>query len=68
MFSWFCVRDAWKQLGDMNQETAMAAYVEEMKKVAQKVERRDLSKSSPNQFPSQLIVFLFYNVLMIYYR
>ncbi|XP_057214314.1 acyl-CoA-binding domain-containing protein 4 isoform X2 [Triplophysa rosa] len=29
--------DAWKQLGDTNQETAMGAYVEEMKKVAQEV-------------------------------
>ncbi|XP_073684423.1 acyl-CoA-binding domain-containing protein 4 isoform X2 [Garra rufa] len=29
--------DAWIQLGDMSQEKAMAAYVDEMKKVAQKV-------------------------------
>lgn len=29
--------DAWNQLGDMNQETAMGAYVDEMKKVAQEV-------------------------------
>lgn len=29
--------DAWSRLGEMSQETAMAAYVEEMKKVAQEV-------------------------------
>ncbi|XP_067225584.1 acyl-CoA-binding domain-containing protein 4 isoform X4 [Chanodichthys erythropterus] len=29
--------DAWNQLGDMNRESAMAAYVDEMKKVAQEV-------------------------------
>lgn len=32
-----CVRDAWSQLGDMSSERAMAAYVDEMKKVAQEV-------------------------------
>ncbi|XP_042607848.1 acyl-CoA-binding domain-containing protein 4 isoform X1 [Cyprinus carpio] len=29
--------DAWNQLGDMSRESAMAAYVDEMKKVAQEV-------------------------------
>ncbi|XP_012688876.1 acyl-CoA-binding domain-containing protein 4 [Clupea harengus] len=29
--------DAWNRLGDMNSETAMASYVDEMKKVAQEV-------------------------------
>ncbi|XP_027033572.2 acyl-CoA-binding domain-containing protein 4 isoform X1 [Tachysurus fulvidraco] len=29
--------DAWNRLGDMSRETAMAAYVDEMKKVAQEV-------------------------------
>lgn len=32
-----CVRDAWNQLGKMSSESAMAAYVDEMKKVAQEV-------------------------------
>lgn len=32
-----CVRDAWSRLGDMSSERAMAAYVDEMKKVAQEV-------------------------------
>lgn len=36
-FFWSCVRDAWNQLGDMSRESAMAAYVDEMKKVAQEV-------------------------------
>lgn len=30
-------RDAWNRLGDMSCESAMAAYVDEMKKVAQEV-------------------------------
>lgn len=30
-------RDAWNRLGDMSRESAMAAYVDEMKKVAQEV-------------------------------
>lgn len=38
IFFWSCVRDAWNQLGDMSRENAMAAYVDEMKKVAQEVE------------------------------
>lgn len=32
-----CVRDAWSRLGEMSSENAMAAYVDEMKKVAQEV-------------------------------
>lgn len=32
-----CVRDAWSSLGEMSKESAMAAYVHEMKKVAQEV-------------------------------
>ncbi|KAI4872384.1 hypothetical protein NFI96_033646 [Prochilodus magdalenae] len=32
-----CISDAWNQLGDMSRENAMAAYVDEMKKVAQEV-------------------------------
>lgn len=32
-----CVRDAWSRLGEMSKENAMAAYVDEMKKVAQEV-------------------------------
>lgn len=32
-----CVRDAWSRLGEMSSDTAMAAYVDEMKKVAQEV-------------------------------
>lgn len=35
---WACFRDAWSRLGAMSQETAMAAYVEEMKKVAREVQ------------------------------
>lgn len=31
------VRDAWSRLGQMSSESAMAAYVDEMKKVAQEV-------------------------------
>uniref|UniRef100_A0A3Q3VS40 ACB domain-containing protein n=1 Tax=Mola mola TaxID=94237 RepID=A0A3Q3VS40_MOLML len=30
-------KDAWSSLGEMSKENAMAAYVDEMKKVAQKV-------------------------------
>ena len=35
----FCAfaRDAWSSLGEMSKENAMAAYVDEMKNVAQKV-------------------------------
>lgn len=36
-FSSLCVRDAWSSLGEMSKESAMAAYVHEMKKVAQEV-------------------------------
>uniref|UniRef100_A0A8C6NWA8 Acyl-CoA binding domain containing 4 n=1 Tax=Nothobranchius furzeri TaxID=105023 RepID=A0A8C6NWA8_NOTFU len=32
-----CLRDAWNRLGDLSPESAMAMYVEEMKKVAQEV-------------------------------
>lgn len=32
-----CVRDAWSSLGEMSRESAMAAYVNEMKNVAQEV-------------------------------
>lgn len=32
-----CGRDAWNSLGEMSKESAMAAYVDEMKKVAQEV-------------------------------
>lgn len=38
-----CVRDAWIRLGEMSSENAMAAYVEEMKKVAQEVHDRFIS-------------------------
>lgn len=39
----FVVRDAWSRLGELSSEGAMAAYVDEMKKVAQEV--RDLFHS-----------------------
>lgn len=51
MFHWSFVRDAWNQLGDMSRENAMAAYVNEMKKVAQEV--GELQKI-PNKFIKQL--------------
>ena len=38
---WVRVRDAWSHLGEMSSESAMAAYVDEMKKIAQEV-RTDL--------------------------
>lgn len=38
-----CVRDAWSCLGEMSSENAMAAYVDEMKKVAQEVYDRFIS-------------------------
>lgn len=40
------VRDAWSRLGQMSSESAMAAYVDEMKKVAQEV--HDLIDSYTN--------------------
>lgn len=36
-FSCACDRDAWNSLGEMSKESAMAVYVDEMKKVAQEV-------------------------------
>lgn len=42
-FSCSCVRDAWSSLGEMSRESAMAAYVDEMKKVAQEVRDRLIS-------------------------
>lgn len=57
-----CVRDAWNQLGKMSSESAMAAYVDEMKKVAQEVHLFYTCKEANSHklirgFPNSLLLF-----------
>uniref|UniRef100_A0A668AYI9 ACB domain-containing protein n=1 Tax=Myripristis murdjan TaxID=586833 RepID=A0A668AYI9_9TELE len=58
--------DAWSRLGEMSSESAMAAYVDEMKKVAQEVKDKFIDLNSGSVSSQNILAQRKAYVLLMY--